>query len=76
MRIDKEKLAGVVAMPDEELWDMICSVARSHGIRLPEKCPPHAELEKVRMALTHGASPNVAEAIRVVNNYRKGAKNG
>ena len=51
MRIDKEKLAGIVAMPDEELWEMICSVARSHGIRLPEKCPPHAELEKVRMAL-------------------------
>ena len=76
MTIDKEKLAGIVAMPDEELWEMIRSVAKNHGIRLPEKCPPHTELEKVRNALTHGASPNIAEAVKVVNNYRKGAKNG
>ena len=76
MKIDKEKLAGIVAMPDEELWAMIRSVVRSHGIKLPEKCPPHEELEMVRAALSHGASPNIAEAVKVVNNYRKGAKNG
>ena len=76
MKIDKQKLAEVVALPDKELWEMIRQLAASHGITLPERVPPHAELEKVRSALSHGASPNIAEAIRVVNSYRKGCKNG
>ena len=76
MKIDQEKLDAVVKLSDEELWKTIREVAASHGIKLPEGVPPHGELEKVRGALSHGASPNIAEAIRVVNNYRRGKKNG
>ncbi len=76
MKIDREKLAAVVRLSDGELWGMIRELASSHGITLPEAVPPHNELEKVRAALSHGASPNIAEAIRVVNNYRRGCKNG
>jgi len=76
MKIDKEKLRAVVALPDAELWDLIRSVARENGFSLPEKAPPHCELEKIRNAVNHGASPNLAEALRVINDYRRGKKNG
>lgn len=76
MKIDREKLNAVVNLSDEDLWRMIRELAKSHGITLPEAVPPHSELEKVRGALSHGGSPNIAEAIRVVNNYRRGCKNG
>ncbi len=76
MKINKEKLDAVVKLSDDELWKMIRDLAKSHGFTLPEAVPPHSELEKVRTALSHGASPNIAEAIRVVNNYRRGNKNG
>ena len=76
MKIDKEKLDAVLRLSDGELWGMIRDLAKSHGITLPEAVPPHSELERVRAALSHGASPNIAEAIRVVNNYRRGYKNG
>lgn len=76
MKINKEKLDTIVKLSDSELWNMIRDLAKSHGIKLPEDVPPHGELEKVRTALSHGANPNIAEAIRVVNNYRRGNKNG
>nr|MBQ8890723.1 hypothetical protein [Clostridia bacterium] len=74
MKIDKEKLAAIVALPDEELWRMIREVAASHGFKLPENAPAHTEMEKIRNAVSHGASPNITEALRVINDYRRGKK--
>ena len=76
MKIDKERLAAIVSLSDEELWKLILEIGRSHGFKLPERMPPHSELEKIRTAISHGASPNIAEAIRIVNDYRRGNKNG
>lgn len=76
MKLDRSKLEAIVALPDDELWAMIREVARGHGFTLPEKPPAHSELEKIRAAVSHGASPNIAEALRVINDYRRGKKNG
>ena len=71
MKIDKEKLAAFAAMPDSELWEQIKSIAASHGFKLPNTPPPRSELQKIRSAL--GADKiNLTEALRVLNNYRKG----
>lgn len=76
MKIDKEKLQAIISLPDEELWKLIREVASGRGFTLPEKAPPHSELEKIRNAVNHGANPNIAEALRVINDYRRGKRNG
>ena len=74
MRIDKEKLDALAALPDDKLWEQIRDLASANGFKLPEKSPSHAELDKIRTAVAGGAKINLAEAIRVVNNYRRSAK--
>lgn len=76
MKIDKNKLEAIVALPDDELWRLILDIAKSKGITLPERPPRHEELEKIRAAISHGASPNIAEALRVIKDYKRGCKNG
>ena len=73
MKVNKEKLASLVAMPDDELWCEIVKIAASHGFKLPEKTPSHEEMEKMRSAVKGGAKLNLTEAIRVIDRYRKGA---
>ncbi len=76
MKIDKDKLRAVAALPDDELWRLIREIAAGHGFTLPERTPSHGELEKIRTAISHGASPNIAEALRVIKDYKRGNKNG
>lgn len=74
MKIDKEKLDKLVAMPDGELWGEILKIASQNGFKLPDKPPSGDELNKIRNAVAGGSKINLAEAIRVVNNYRRSAK--
>ncbi len=71
MKINKDELARLAALPDDELWNTIVAMGRSHGFELPQKTPPHGELERLRCAV-RGDRINVADALRVLNGYRKG----
>lgn len=71
MRIDKSQLEAIAALPDDKLWATVVSMAKSYGFTLPEKTPPHEELEKLRGAV-NSEKINVSEALRLLNNYRKG----
>ena len=72
MRIDKEKLEGFAALPDEELWRQVKSIAASHGLALTDKAPSHAELEKLRGILLSGKGLSLGTAMKIVNEYKKG----
>ena len=76
MRIDKEKLMALVSLPDTELWETVRQIGASHGFKLPTNPPPHEEMDKMRRAISDGKKPNLNEAIRLINDYRKGHKNG
>ena len=71
MRINKDALNQLALLPDEKLWQEVVRMAQSHGFTLPTKTPPHEELEKLRGAVT-GAKLNLGEAMRLLNNYKKG----
>lgn len=73
MKIDSDKLNALAALPDKELWATVTAIAKSHGFTLPEKVPPHESLEKMRAAVTTG-KPNLREAIKIINEYRKGER--
>ena len=67
----EEKLAALAAMPDDKLWAEVVKIAEGFGYTLPKTAPPHSELEKMRNAVKSDRL-NVTEALRVVNQYKKG----
>ena len=71
MKIDKSQLEAIAALPDEQLWATVVKMARSYGFSLPEKTPTHSEIEKLRGAV-NAEKINVSEALKLLNNYRKG----
>lgn len=72
MRIDKEKLSRLAALPDDELWGQVVSIAASHGLKLSDKRPSHEELEKLRQMVSGGTNLSMAQAMRIVKDYKKG----
>ena len=76
MKIDKEKLAALAALPDEKLWGEVVALAASHGFKLSATPPPADEMRRLRGAILNGAKLNIAEAARIVNQYKRGNNNG
>ena len=74
MQFDYNMLSKLVSLPDEQLWQTIRIVASQNGIALPNGMPPASELARLRQALSSTQNPNVAEAMDIVNQYKK--KNG
>ena len=72
MKIDKDKLKTYASLDDAALWEEIKKVGGAHGFKLPEKPPAKSELAKVRGALFDCEKINLGEALKVINNYRKG----
>ena len=70
MKFNKEQLDALIALPDDALWAEIVKKAKGYGFTLPEKTPNHTELEKLRNTV-NGTKINTAEALRLINDYRK-----
>ena len=71
MRFDKEKLAELIALPDDQLWKTVVAIGRTHGFVLPERTPPHEDLEKLRKIAKDGSKMNVTAAMRILGKYVK-----
>ena len=70
MKIDREKLDALAALPDEKLWAEVVKIAGMYGYSLPKETPSHADLEKMRGAVKSDKI-NMSEALRLVNQYKK-----
>lgn len=73
MKINKEKLEALCAMPDEELWREIKKIAETYGLKLPDKTPSKEEMQKMRNTVC-GTRINFAEAIKLINSYKGGGR--
>lgn len=71
MKIDREKLAELCALGDDELWKTVRQMAAQHGFRLPEATPSKDEMNKMRDAVS-GTKINLGEAVKIINKYRRG----
>ena len=70
MKIDKEKLNSLVELSDDELWRNVVELGRSHGLSLPNKTPPHDELDKLRAIVKDGSRLNMTTAVKLLSKYR------
>ena len=73
MKIDKEKIQELLSKSDDDLWREIVSVAVRHGYKLPEKTPPHDDLEKLRNTVS-GSKLKIQDALKMLNSYKKGER--
>ena len=71
MKIDKNKLAALAALSDEELWKTIRQIGDKNGFPLPEKAPSGSELAKLRSAMTEADRMSTVAAMKLLNKYRK-----
>lgn len=71
MKINKERLNALTDMSDEMLWKTVREIATSHGYSLPERAPSHSEMEKLRAAMRGGDKINMADAVKLLKNYKK-----
>lgn len=74
MKLNKEKLDALCALDDDALWREIRGIAAAYGLCLPERTPPHSELEKMREAALGGPKLNLGEAMKILNKQRRGMK--
>ena len=70
MKLDREKLLGLASLPDAELWRTVVMIGKGHGFTLPDKAPPHEELEKLREIIKDGSKINVMSAFKLLNKYK------
>lgn len=73
MNFSREELEALAALPDEELWAKVQTIAKTYGITLPSKTPSHAELEKLRQ-IAIGGRISMPEAMYLINKYKRGQK--
>lgn len=70
MKLNQNIVAKLRGLNDEALWQEIRGMASSYGVKLPDKTPTAAELNKVREALNIGEI-STADAMRMLNEYKR-----
>ena len=71
MRIDKDKLDALCRMPDDELWCEVCKIAKSYGFTLPNNTPSKSDMQKLRGAVSANGKINLANAVKILNEYKR-----
>lgn len=71
MKINKEMLDRLASMSDAELWGQIRAIAGSHGLKIPDGIPPHAEMEKLRSMMRGETKMSLGEAVKIINNQKR-----
>lgn len=74
MRIDKEKIKALCALPDDQLWAQIVSIGAEHGFSLPAATPSRSDMQKLRDSVNGGTRLNVGAALKIIDDYRKSVK--
>ncbi len=70
MRVNKEQLNALLALPDEQLWAEVVKLGSSYGFTLPKNPPPKDQMAKLR-ATVNTDKIKMSEAVRLLNELKK-----
>lgn len=74
MQLDPAMLQRVLSMNDGDLWKTVSMIASQNGLDLPKKAPSTEEMQKLRQALSCVTDRDMADATRLVQEFKNGAK--
>ena len=75
MQFDYNMLQKLISLPNEQLWQTIRIIASQNGIALPSEAPPASELARLKEAMSNTKSPDIAQAMDIVNQYKRQSGN-
>ena len=70
MKINREELKEYAKHTDEVLWCEMRGIAAKYGYSLPEKTPPHADMERVRQIMLGNEKISMSEGLKILNSYK------
>lgn len=71
MKVNKEKLEALAALPDEAMWREIKKIAGERGFELPRDVPPRETMERIRRAMSGAERISLAEAAKIMQSYKR-----
>lgn len=67
MKLDKDKLSQIAALPDESLWQIIRALGISSGIDLSSVNVTSAQIAKIRSALGIMTDDDISRATEIIS---------
>ena len=67
MKLDKDKLNQIAALPDESLWQIIRALGISSGIDLSSVNVTTAQIAKIRSALGIMTDDDISRATEIIS---------
>lgn len=74
MKLNKDDISKLASLPDDALWKEVHSIAKAHGINLPEPPPKKEDMDKLRAILSDPDKINMFKAMKLINDYKRGSK--
>ncbi len=70
MKLDPKMIEGLLALPNDRLWETVRQMAASKHIRLSETPPPDEVMAKLRGAFADPTKMDLSTAVKVLSQYR------
>ena len=76
MKINREELREYASHSDTVLWEEMRAIAKRYGYSLPEKTPPHADMERVRAIMLGNERISISEGMKMLKEYKTRCEGG
>lgn len=71
MKIDKKTIDMLSAMPDENLWKVICALGSASGIDLSKMSVSKGDMARLRDALGQMTEADVGKAAELIRSFKQ-----
>ena len=76
MKLSREELREYASHSDTVLWTEMRAIAARYGYSLPEKTPPHSDMERVRNIMLGNERISMSEGMKMLRDYKAKAGGG
>ena len=71
MKLDRQKLEQLAALPEDALWQEVRRMVGEKGIRLGATAPNHEDMVRLREVFLTSSPLSMVDGARLINEYKK-----